>query len=119
MAGVPRLRRAHLGLRPLLVTGGLVSLALAATLITHKIPGDLAFRNDSPIDVTVLTGDEELTITAGGGASILDYGCSPGDVTVRFTSGKVVVVPGPVCPEQQIVVYDGRVELQPASVKVP
>jgi hypothetical protein len=27
----------------------------------------------------------------------------------------VVVVSGPVCPEQQIVVYDGNVELQPAA----
>jgi hypothetical protein len=104
-----------MGRRPWLVTGGLITVALAATLITHKIPGDLAFRNESPTDVTVLTGDEELTISAGGGAAILDYGCTPGDVTVKFTSGQVVVVPGPVCPEQQIVVYDGKVELQPAS----
>jgi hypothetical protein len=104
-----------MGRRRWLVTGGLITVALAATLITHKIPGDLAFRNESPTDVTVLTGDEELTISAGGGAAILDYGCTPGDVTVKFTSGQVVVVPGPVCPEQQIVVYDGKVELQPAS----
>jgi hypothetical protein len=108
-----------MGRRPWLVTGGLITVALAATLITHKIPGDLAFRNESPTDVTVLTGDEELTISAGGGAAILDYGCTPGDVTVKFTSGQVVVVPGPVCPEQQIVVYDGKVELQPASANVP
>ena len=108
-----------MGRRPWLVTGGLITVALAATLITHKIPGDLAFRNESTTDVTVLTGDEELTISAGGGASILDYGCTPGDVTVNFTSGQVVVVPGPVCPEQQIVVYDGKVDLQPASANVP
>ena len=90
-------------------------MALAATLTTCSRPGDLAIRNESPTDVTVLTGDEELTISAGGGASILDYGCTPGDVTVKFTSGPVVVVPGPVCPEQQIVVYDGKVELLPAT----
>ena len=104
-----------MGRRLWLVTGGIITVTLAATLITHKIPGDLAFRNESPTDVTVLTGDEELTISAGGGAAILDYGCTPGDVTVKFTSGQVVVVPGPVCPEQQIVVYDGKVERQPAS----
>jgi hypothetical protein len=109
-----------MGRRPWLVTGGLITVALAATLMTlHKIPGDLTFRNESPTAVTVLTGDEELTISAGGGASILDYGCTPGDVTVKFTSGQVVVVPGPVCPEQQIVVYDGKVDLQPASAKAP
>jgi len=49
----------------------------------------------------------------------MHYGCTPGDVTVKFTSGQVVVVPGPVCPEQQIVVYDGKVDLQPASANVP
>lgn len=104
-----------MGRRRWLVTGGLITVALAATLMTCSGPGDLAIRNESPTDVTVLTGDEELTISAGGGAAILDYGCTPGDVTVKFTSGQVVVVPGPVCPEQQIVVYDGKVELQPAS----
>ena len=105
-----------MGGRPWLVIGGLITVALAATLITHKIPGDLTISNHSPADVTVLTGDEELTVSGWGGATILHYGCTPGDVTVKFTSGQaVVVVPGPVCPEQQIVVYDGKVELQPAS----
>jgi len=108
-----------MGRRLWLVIGGLITVVLAATVITPKIPGDLTFRNESRTDVTVLTGDEELTITAGGGASILDYGCTPGDVTVRFTSGQAVVVSGPVCPEQQIVVYDGKVKLQTASANAP
>jgi hypothetical protein len=108
-----------MGGRPWLVIGGLITVALAATLITHKIPGDLTISNHSPADVTVLTGDEEDTVPAGGGVSFLDYGCTPGDVTVEFTSGQVVVVSGPVCPEQQIVVYDGKVELLPASANVP
>lgn len=89
-------------------------MALGATLMTCSGPGDLAIRNESPADVTVLTGDEELKVSAGGGAALLDHGCTPGDVTVEFASGQVVVS-GPVCPEQQIVVYDGKVELQPAS----
>jgi hypothetical protein len=108
-----------MGRRLWLVTGGLITVALAATLITHKIPGDLTIRNESPTDVTVLTGDEKYTVPGWGGVSFLDYGCTPADVTVKFTSGKVVVVPGPVCPEQQIVLYDGKVELQPASANVP
>jgi len=108
-----------MGGRRWLVIGGLVTVALAATLTTCSRPGDLAIRNESPTDVTVLTGDEEVTVSAWGGAAILDYGCTPGDVTVEFTSGQVVVVSGPVCPEQQIVVYDGKVELQPASANVP
>jgi hypothetical protein len=98
-----------------LVTGGLITVALAATLITQKIPGDLTIRNESPNDVTVLTGDEGDTLPGWGGVSFLDYGCTAGDVTVKFTSGLVLVVSGPVCPNQQIVVYDGTVELQPAS----
>jgi hypothetical protein len=108
-----------MGRRLWLVTGGLISVGLAATLIAHKIPGDLAVSNKSPADVTVVFGNEKDTVSAGGGVSFLDYGCTPGDVTVKFTSGKVVVVPGPVCPEQQIVVYDGKVELQPATANVP
>ena len=105
-----------MGRRLWLVTGGIITVALAATLVTHKIPGDLTFRNESPNDVTVLTGDEQFTISAGGGVSILDYGCTPGDVTVEFASGPAVVVPGPVCPDTEIMIRrDGRVELQPAS----
>jgi hypothetical protein len=104
-----------MGSRPWLVIGGLITVALAATLTTCSGPGDLAIRNESPTDVTVLTGDEELTISGWGGATMHHYGCTPGDVTVEFTSGQSVVVSGPVCPEQQIVVYDGKVELQPAS----
>ena len=94
-------------------------MALGATLMTCSGPGDLAIRNESPADVTVLTGDEEDTISGWGGVVMHHHGCTPGDVTVKFTSGQVVVVPGPVCPEQQIVVYDGKVDLQPASANVP
>ena len=109
-----------MGPRPWLVMGGLITVALAATLTTCNRPGDLAIQNRSPADVTVLTGDEEFTVSGWGGVVMLHYGCTPGDVTVKFTSGQVVVVvPGPVCPEQQIVVYDGKVDLQPASANVP
>jgi len=108
-----------MGRRLWLVTGGLITVALAATLIAHKIPGDLTIRNESPTDVTVLTGDQKLTVSGWGGVVMHHYGCTPGDVTVKFTSGQVVVVPGPVCPEQQIVVYDGKIDLQPASANVP
>jgi hypothetical protein len=103
-----------MGLRPWLVTGGLITVALAATLTTCSRPGDLAINNRTPADVTILTGDEELKVSGWGGVVMHHYGCTPGDVTVEFTSGKVVLVSGPVCPEQQIVVYDGKVELQPA-----
>lgn len=108
-----------MGRRPWLVTGGLIAVTLAATLTTCSRPGDLAIRNESPTDVTALTGDEKLTISGWGGVVMHRYGCTSGDVTVKFTSGQVVVIPGPVCPEQQIVIYDGKVDLQPASANVP
>ena len=98
---------------------GLTWLAVGAlvvvTLTACGSAGDLSIRNDGPADVTVSTGDEEVTVTAGGGAEILDYGCTPGDVTVDFATGQSVVIPGPVCPEQEIVVGDGSATLEPAD----
>lgn len=55
-----------MGGRRRLVTGGLITVTLAATLMTCSGAGDLAINNRSPTGVTVLTGDEELTISAGG-----------------------------------------------------
>ena len=52
-------------------------------------------------------------MTAGGGVDFLDYGCTPGDVTVEFPSGLSVVAPGPVCPEQEVVIGDDTVEVVP------
>jgi len=115
MAGDRGPRLGHLGLRPWLVTGGLLTVALAAALTMCSRPGDLAFSNESSTDVTVLIGGEQNTVPSGGGFALIHYGCTPGEVTVRFSSGQVVVIPGPVCPDKEIVVYDGKVELQPAS----
>jgi hypothetical protein len=112
---IKRGREMQMSGRTWLATGGLITVALTAALTACSSPGDLSISNESPTDVTVLTGDEEITVSAWGGAALLDYGCTPGDVTVEFTSGQVVVVSGPVCPEQRIVVRDGKVELQPAA----
>ena len=102
--------------RARLVVGGLVTMALAASLTACSDPGDLAISNESPAEVTVLTGDDEAVVPEWGGIVFLNYGGTPGDVTVEFTSGPAVVVPGPVCPDKQIIVRrDGKVELQPAS----
>ena len=102
--------------RALLVVGGLVSVALAAALTACSDPGDLTISNDSPADVTVLIGEEEVVVPGSGGTVLLDYGCTPGDVTVEVTSGPAVVVPGPVCPDTESMIRrDGKVELQPAS----
>ena len=98
------------------VGGGLITVALAAALSTYSEPGDLAFSNESPADVTVLTGEDQDVVPASGGTVFLNYGCTPGDITVEFSSGPAVLVPGPVCPDQQVAVKgDGSVELRPAS----
>lgn len=93
------------------------ALALGAVVGTTACgdAGDLSIRNDGPDDVTISTGDEESEVSAGGGVVILDYGCTPGDVTVRFADGRTAVVPGPVCPDEEIVVGDGRVDVRPLT----
>ena len=97
------------------VVGVVVAGVLTATLTGCSDDGDLSIVNDSPTDVTVRTGDDEETVSAWGGVVFLEYGCTPGDVTVEFPSGRSVVVPGPVCPGQEIVIGDGTVDLEPAA----
>ncbi|WP_139315871.1 hypothetical protein [Cellulosimicrobium sp. CUA-896] len=65
--------------------------------------------------MTVLIGDEKLQIDESGGTVLLDYGCTPGDVTVELEAGDVVVVDGPVCPDEEILIRDGEVTLEPAE----
>ncbi|WP_353708798.1 hypothetical protein ABRQ22_05135 [Cellulosimicrobium sp. ES-005] len=77
--------------------------------------GDLEVANDSREDVTVRTGDEESEVDGGGGVVFLDYGCTPGDVTVVRASGAEEIVDGPVCPDQKIVVRDDEVVLVPVA----
>jgi hypothetical protein len=92
----------------------LIAMAAAASTACSD-RGDLNISNNGPAAVTVSTGDEEVVVDADGGAAILDYGCTPGDVTVSFESGSEVVLPGPVCSDQQIVVGDGTATLQAAG----
>ncbi|TRW46883.1 hypothetical protein [Georgenia yuyongxinii] len=91
--------------------GALIVTALTVTACSDR--GDLTISNDGPRDVTVVTGDQEITVDAYGGAALLGYGCSPGDVIVAFTTGLEIVLAGPVCPDQRIVVGDGTATLQP------
>lgn len=97
------------------IVGGVLTLALMAVLAACSGAGDLSVVNESDVDVTVSTGDEEFEVSATGGTVLLDYGCTPGDVTVEFPSGQVVAVAGPVCSDEQLVVHDGEVALEPAS----
>lgn len=90
-----------------------LALGVAFTLKACSEAGDLSVVNESDSEVTILTGDEEATVSASGGVVFLDYGCTPGDVTVELSSGRQVILPGPVCPDQEIVVdRDGAVRLR-------
>lgn len=98
-----------------LATGSLIGVLLAISLTACGHRGDLTIINNGPSDVTVLTGDDETSVSASGGTVAHDYGCTPGDVTVKFASGQEIVLPGPVCPDQRIMVGDGTATLQPVS----
>ncbi len=91
-------------------------LALAATNLTAcGNRGDLNISNNGPGAVSVSTGDQEVVVDADGAVALLGYGCTPGDVTVQFGSGPDVVLPGPICSDQRIVVGDGTATLQTAG----
>src|SRR3954452_8124948 len=95
-----------------LATSGLVAVGVTASLTACTSPGNVSIENNGPTDVTVVIGDEESTVSADGGIVLLDYGCTPGDGTVEFPASHTVVVPGPVCPDERIVIGDGEVVLR-------
>lgn len=96
-------------------TNALLALALAAALTGCTSDGDLKFSNEGPDDVTVSTGDQEFTVDADGGVHILGYGCTQGDIIVQFASGQEVVLTERVCPDEQVVIRDGAVDLEPSQ----
>ena len=92
----------------------LLIAGLGAGLTACTPAGDLAFSNEGPDNVRVSTGNQEFTVDADGGVQILGYGCTEEDIRVEFTSGQEVTITERVCPDQQIVIQDGTVDLQPA-----
>lgn len=98
----------------LLVKSGLLAVALSAALTGCSSAGDLNFSNEGPNDVTISTGSEKLTVAAWGAVSILGSGCSQGDIIVEFSSGQKVVIAGPICPSEQVVIHASTVDLQPS-----
>lgn len=88
-------------------------IGVGAVLAGCGDSGDLAITNESAFDVTVQTGGDTVEVSAGGGVVILDSGCTDGDVTVEYPSGEEVLLAGPVCPEQEIVVRNDEVTLHP------
>ena len=95
------------------VRGAAVVGVLVVALVACSDQGDLGFVNEGPDDVVVTVDGEESEVSSGGGMLILDNGCTDGDVTVTFPAGEVAVVPGPVCPDQEIVIGDGDVDVRP------
>ena len=93
----------------------LLMVALTGALAACSTNGDLIFSNEGPDDVKVSTGDQEFTVDADGGVQLLGYGCTEGDITVEFaSSGQEVVLTEQVCPDEQILIQDGTVTLQPS-----
>jgi hypothetical protein len=96
-------------------SGALAALGLTAVLSACSSPGDLMFLNDGDTDATVSTGDEEAVVSSDGAVVLLGYGCTPGDVTVVLGSGRTIVLPGPVCPDQEVVIEDDDARLRPVT----
>src|SRR5690606_1359885 len=93
--------------------------AAAAVVIVAALAGCgsqkvLEFENLGPGTAVIDTGDESMTVEEHGGVVILDYDCTPGDVTVLFEDGASTVVPGPVCSDQRVVIRDGDAKVHPA-----
>lgn len=97
------------------VAGEALGLALLTAACGET--GSLAISNESSHLVTVRLGDDETEADSGGGAVVMGYDCTPGDVVVVSTSGETVTLAGPVCSDQQIVIdRAGKVALAPADV---
>jgi predicted small lipoprotein YifL len=94
--------------------GVLAALVLSATLAGCGDSGDLTFWNGGTEAVTVTTDHDTFDLPPNNGSSLLDNGCNKGDVTVTFASGEAFVIAGPVCPENQVVIRDGKVTLEAA-----
>lgn len=101
--------------RARLTLGHLVAVTLVGTTATCSGTGDLSIQNESSTDVTVVIGEDRTDVTADGGVVLLDNGCTDGDVTVEYPEGRSLVVPGPVCPEDQVVIRDDAVDIEPAD----
>lgn len=89
-----------------LLVGAVVALGLAAGLTSCGPGGDLTILNEGPTDATVSTGDQTAVVPHSGGVSLLDYGCTPGDARVTLGSGQLIVLAGPICPDQEIVITE-------------
>lgn len=73
-----------------------------------------------PPSATVSLGDRKVSVEAWGSVAVLDYACTDGDVSVQVQGQPApVVLEGPVCPDDTIVLHDGKVELDTAADPTP
>lgn len=99
------------------VRTGRVVLALAAVAMLAACGAEknLEFENLGPGTAVVDTGDQPpASVEEHGGMTILDYDCTPGDVTITFADGSSTLLPGPICSDQRVVIKDGAASLKPA-----
>jgi hypothetical protein len=97
------------------IAGAVVAVAAVAILTSCGDGGDLTVQNDGDDAVTVEIGEEKLDVPASSAVSLLDNGCSPGDVTARFTSGEAIVLDGPICPPDTIMIRGGDAAVRSAT----
>lgn len=94
-----------------LAMASLVDALLVMTVTACDRKGDLQFENSGSRDVTVMAGDETLTVPGSGGVTIIHYGCTSGDITVKFASGREVLLAGPVCPDKRVIISESTASL--------
>ncbi|WP_024285086.1 hypothetical protein [Cellulomonas sp. KRMCY2] len=97
------------------IARAVVAVATVAILTSCSGGDDLTVQNDGDDAVTVEIGEETLDVPASSAVSLLDYGCSPGDVTVRFGSGEMTVLDGPICPPDTIMIRGGEATVRSAT----
>lgn len=102
-------------MRPVSVARAVPAAVLLASVAACGDAGDLSVVNESTAEVVVSTQDETFDVSSDGGTVLLDYGCTPGDVSVKYPDGRTVVLEGPICPDEEIVVRDDDVEVRPSG----
>lgn len=81
-----------------------VTMTVAVLTLASCASPSFSLRNDGDEDAEVNLGDTTLLVAGSGGAVIMDYDCTPGDVTVTLADGTTVELPGPICSDQEILI---------------
>lgn len=71
--------------------------------------------NNGTQEVEVFLGDETVTVPESGAVEIMEYECTPGDVTVTIPDVAPIVLPGPICNDEEIIVWNEGATTAPAQ----